>query len=80
MFQIQGDKEKLLYELDTMQAELEKCNHASSRLQKEKDDAYGDIDRSREKYDKLQVCTTVCCDPGNIASGWMMVSLEADPT
>ena len=71
MFQIQGDKEKLLYELDTLQAELEKCNMSSSRcvvltspcsylqfcfrLQKEKEDAYADIDRGREKYEKLQV-------------------------
>ena len=31
MFQVQGDKEKLLYELDTLQAELEKCNMSSSR-------------------------------------------------
>ena len=55
MFQVQGDKEKLLYELDTLQAELEKCNMSSSRLQKEKEDAYADIDRGREKYEKLQV-------------------------
>ena len=27
------------------------------RLQKEKEDAYADIDRGREKYEKLQVCT-----------------------
>ena len=32
VFQVQGDKEKLLYELDTLQAELEKCNMSSSRL------------------------------------------------
>ena len=31
LFQVQGDKEKLLYELDTLQAELEKCNMSSSR-------------------------------------------------
>ena len=31
VFQVQGDKEKLLYELDTLQAELEKCNMSSSR-------------------------------------------------
>ena len=55
VFQVQGDKEKLLYELDTLQAELEKCNMSSSRLQKEKEDAYADIDRGREKYEKLQV-------------------------
>ena len=59
VFQVQGDKEKLLYELDTLQAELEKCNMSSSRLQKEKEDAYADIDRGREKYEKLQVSS--CC-------------------
>ena len=31
VLQVQGDKEKLLYELDTLQAELEKCNMSSSR-------------------------------------------------
>ena len=61
VFQVQGDKEKLLYELDTLQAELEKCNMSSSRLQKEKEDAYADIDRGREKYEKLQVSSCCSC-------------------
>ena len=87
VFQIQGDKEKLLYELDTLQAELEKCNMSSSRcvvvtspgssqqfcfrLQKEKEDAYADIDRGREKYEKLQV-RRVCILPGccEVLSVW----------
>ena len=29
------------------------------RLQKEKEDAYADIDRGREKYEKLQVSSTM---------------------
>merc|ERR1719500_1757014 len=52
--EIQGDKEKLLYELDSVQAELEKCRMISERLQKEKEDALADIDCKREQYDKLQ--------------------------
>ena len=83
IFQIQGDKEKLLYELDTLQAELEKSNMSSSRLvagagqtpspvlcirlQKEKEDAYADIDRGREKYEKLQV-SCVCYFPRTLVS------------
>jgi hypothetical protein len=33
-------------------------NILNCRLQKEKDDACADIDRSRDKYDKLQVSLT----------------------
>ena len=54
-FQIQTDKEKLLYELDNLQSQLDKTQLSSTRLQTEKEDFQMDADRQREKCDKLQV-------------------------
>ncbi len=53
--QIQGDKEKLLFELDALQSQMEKVTVSASRLQTEKEDAQMDADRQREKCEKLQV-------------------------
>ena len=54
-FQIQADKEKLLYELDNLQAQLEKAQVSSTRFQTEREDYQIDSQRQREKCDKLQV-------------------------
>lgn len=54
-FQIQADKEKLLYELDNLQSQLDKAQLSSNRFQTEKEDFQLDADRQREKCDKLQV-------------------------
>ena len=54
-FQIQTDKEKLLYELDTLQRELEKAQVNTTRFQHEKEDFEVDAGRQREKNEKLQV-------------------------
>jgi len=53
--QIQTDKEKLLYELDDLQNQLEKAQMSSNRLQTEREDYQIDADRQREKVEKLQV-------------------------
>ena len=53
--QIQADKEKLLYELDNLQNQLEKAQMSSNRFQTEREDFQMDADRQREKVDKLQV-------------------------
>ena len=55
MFQVQGDKEKLLYELDNLQRELEKAQVNTTRFQHEKEDFEVDAGRQREKNEKLQV-------------------------
>lgn len=54
-FQIQQDKEKLLYELDNIQSQYEKIQVSHTRLQQEKDDIHMDADRQRERNDKMQV-------------------------
>ena len=53
--QIQTDKEKLLYELDNLQRELEKAQVNTTRFQHEKEDFEVDAGRQREKNEKLQV-------------------------
>ncbi len=53
--QIQADKEKLLYELDNLQNQLEKAQLSSNRFQTEREDFQMDADRHREKCEKLQV-------------------------
>ena len=45
----------LLYELDTLQRELEKAQVNTTRFQHEKEDFEVDAGRQREKNDKLQV-------------------------
>ena len=55
LFQIQTDKEKLLYELDNLQRELEKAQVNTTRFQHEKEDFEVDAGRQREKNEKLQV-------------------------
>ena len=53
--QIQTDKEKLLYELDNLQRELEKAQVNTTRFQHEKEDFEVDSKHQREKNEKLQV-------------------------
>ena len=55
VFQVQGDKEKLLYELDNLQRELEKAQVNTTRFQHEKEDFEVDSKHQREKNEKLQV-------------------------
>ena len=59
MLQIQTDKEKLLYELDNLQSQLEKAQVNTTRYQHEKQDCQDDADRQREKVEKLQVSASM---------------------
>lgn len=53
--QIQLEKEKIGYELENVQSQLDKVIAQSARLQKEKETAQVDSDRLRDKYEKVQV-------------------------
>ena len=53
--QVTTDKEKFLYELDELQAQMEKAQLTANRLQTEKEDYQMDAERQREKCEKLQV-------------------------
>ena len=53
--QIQSDKEKLLYELDDLQAQLEKAQLNTNRFQAEREEFHLEAERQRDKNDKLQV-------------------------
>lgn len=44
-----------MYELDELQAQMEKAQVTANRLQTEKEDYQMDAERQREKCDKLQV-------------------------
>ena len=44
-----------MYELDEIQAQMEKHSHTVNRIQTEADDYRMDAERHREKCDKLQV-------------------------
>ena len=44
-----------MYELDNLQAQLEKAQVSSTRFQTEREDYQMDSQRQREKCDKLQV-------------------------
>lgn len=44
-----------MYELDELQAQMEKASVTANRLQQEKEDYQMDAERQREKCDKLQV-------------------------
>ena len=44
-----------MYDLDELQAQFEKVQHTANRLQAEKEDFHLDLERNREKCDKLQV-------------------------
>lgn len=54
-FQIQLEKEKVVYELENVQSQLDKVIAQSARLQKEKETAQVDADRLQDKYEKVQV-------------------------
>ena len=53
--QVEQDKAKLLYELDELQAQMEKSQHSANRTLTEAEDYRMDAERQREKCDKLQV-------------------------
>lgn len=53
--QIQLEKEKLGYDLENVQSQLDKALAQSARLQKEKEQSQLEADRLRDKYEKLQV-------------------------
>lgn len=57
--QIQLEKEKLGYELENVQSQLDKVIAQSARLQKEKETAQVDADRLRDKYEKVQVIISI---------------------
>ena len=56
---MQGDKEKLLYEIDEVQAQLEKTQLNTNRFQAEKEDFQLDAERHRSTNEKLQVSEDV---------------------
>ena len=58
--QVTSDKEKFLYELDELQAQMEKAQLCTNRLQQEKEDYQMDAERQREKCEKLQVRDDFC--------------------
>ena len=60
IYQVQQDKDKILYELDELQAQMEKHSHTVNRIQTEADDYRMDAERHREKCDKLQVGLKLC--------------------
>lgn len=60
-FQTQSDKEKLLYELDDLQAQVEKAQLSTNRSQAEREDFQLEAERQRDKNDKLQV-RTACAE------------------
>lgn len=53
--QIQLEKEKLGYDLESIQSQLDKALGQSARIQKEKEQAQLEADRLRDKSEKLQV-------------------------
>lgn len=53
--QIQLEKEKLGYDLENIQSQLDKALGQSARIQKEKEQAQLEADRLRDKSEKLQV-------------------------
>ena len=55
VLQTQSDKEKLLYELDDLQAQVEKAQMSTNRFQAEREDFQLEAERQRDKNDKLQV-------------------------
>lgn len=53
--QIQLEKEKVGYDLENIQSQLDKALGQSARIQKEKEQAQHEADRLRDKYEKSQV-------------------------
>lgn len=53
--QIQLEKEKVGYDLENIQSQLEKALGQSARIQKERETAQLEADRLRDKYEKCQV-------------------------
>lgn len=52
---MQLEKEKLGYDLENVQSQLDKALGQSARLQKERESSQLEVDRLRDKYEKSQV-------------------------
>jgi len=50
------EKEKLTYDYDNLQSQLDKALGQAARMQKERETLSLDTDRIREKLEKTQVC------------------------
>ena len=57
--QIQTDRDKHAYEYEQLQSQVDKMQVQNTRLVKDKDDALLDLDRLREKNEKLSVSFTL---------------------
>lgn len=55
IFQVQLEREKVGYELENVQGQLDKAIAQAARVQKEKETVKLESDRYRDKYEKLQV-------------------------
>lgn len=53
--QIQLEKEKILFDFENVQSQLDKALGHGSRIQKEKESIQLDFERYKEKSEKLQV-------------------------
>lgn len=56
--QIQLEKEKQTYDFEAMESQLDKALGQATRLQKEREGVQLEMDRMRDKYDKVQVSAT----------------------
>lgn len=55
LWQVQAEREKLAYDYDQIQSQLDKAHGQSARLAKERETLQLEADRLREKHDKVQV-------------------------
>ena len=54
-FQIQMDKEKAVYEVESLQIQVDKALGQCSRVQKEKEVVQNELQKLKDKQDKAQV-------------------------
>ena len=59
-FQIQMDKEKAVYEVDSLQIQVDKALGQCSRIQKEKEAVQNELQKLKDKQDKAQVSWPTC--------------------
>lgn len=71
--QIQLEKEKQTYDFEAMESQLDKALGQATRLQKEREGVQLEMDRMRDKYDKVQVSATDRADRGATQSGALAV-------
>lgn len=58
--QLQLEKEKQVYDFENMESQLDKALGQATRLQKEREGVQIEVDRLRDKYDKVQVRIVDC--------------------